>query len=567
MMQEKKARSWYYEFFLREIRLLVIFLVLSLCIAPSVIYLYIFIKNSSLDQANANILSLFLQPVVSIKTCVNDGTLSYLYYLLQGGMCFYFLAQSYKIFKYTRKNIVEDASKYGAYGTARFLSPKELFDSENFVSQVDPDNFGTIYGTVNKKEVIRKSDSRINGMTMVVSGSGGGKSEGFAIPNIIRNKTNSLVALDAKLQLYQRTSKQKKKEGFKVILLDFVRFDSNRWNPLNTLDADSVDSFSSKLVKAVDDKDDIWTSQGTNYISACIMYVLEYFEKPLQTMPEVRRLANLSEEELKDTFEELEQGSVAKEYFDDVKGATGNTWMGIKSTVNAALRFWKQANIRKFTEVSDFDFTDLGKEKIALYIRIHPTDKTFQPLVNLFFNQLFNVLITEADTVDGTYPVSINFDLDEFANIGKIENIQNVITYTRQLGFNIRAIVQDLAQLDAIYKKETRRTIVSSCDTFLFMGTNETETAKEITEQLGETTKRIRNESEKQLNLDPNSYQKNYMQRQLLTKAEVLSFDNTYSLLKINGKSTAKVKKEFAYKVYPEYNELAQKNWHIAMNK
>ncbi|MBC1920469.1 type IV secretory system conjugative DNA transfer family protein [Listeria booriae] len=570
MMKERKEKTWRLRFVRREIPLLIFFILVSLFIAPMVLVLVNFIltyDTSNPDQGMANydtVIHFLLHPVLAIQTCLLNEYARQAYFAIQGVFILWFLIRSSRILIRSRKHILEDASKYGAHGTARFAKPREVFDRKNFVSKISDNKFGTIMGEISNKEVIRKSNSKINGHVMVVAGSGSGKSEGFAIPNIIRNKTHSVICSDGKLQLYRRTSKQKAKEGFKIIVVDFVKFIGNKWNPLNKMEPEDVDTFSTKLVQSTQKQEDMWTNHGINYISACIMYVLENYSPDRQHMGSVRDLSNLAEEDLKECFERLPSDSIAKDYFSEVSEITGQTWVGVVTTAKAALRFWKSKRIREFTQQSDFEFTDLGTEKIALYIRIHPTNRTYRALINTFFNQLFSELIDGADKFGGKYPLEIDFMLDEFANIGEVEDFQNVISYTRSLGLNISAIVQDIAQLIDIYGEMKTRSIISNCDSFLFMGTNDGKTAEDVSTRLGSTTKRVRNDNEKQEKMDGDSLGYNYIKRSLMNVDEIMGLDDEYALLKVKGKRPIKIEKVFAYEKYPEYNDESEMGWHLS---
>lgn len=510
-------------------------------------------------------------PVVQMKNILNNEELLKLYLFTVSFLFFLYFTRFMSVWKKKKAHVVEDASDYGAYGTARFATKKEILapGNKNFHSDIhDSKNFGSLIGQIPESHeyIIRKAKSKINAHTLGVAGSGAGKTTAYIINNIILNKYRSIVAGDGKGELYRYTSKQKAKEGFKILYLDFVKFLGNRWNPLKILTFDEIDNFSTSLVESTnDDVRDIWGNQAINYISACIAYVFEVEPKINHTMGYVRNIMNIEEETLKELFDTLPEDSLARDYFSEVSGATGKTWQGIVTTAKSATRFWKQQRIRRFTEDSDFDFTDLGTEKIALYFRVHPTDSTFRPLINTFFRQLFNTLIEEADQFGGRYPIEIDFDLDEFTNIGKIPNFQSMLSYVRALGMNITAFVQDLSQLKLTYGEEDTKSIIANCDNFIFLGTNEsTSTAPMIVDKLGDMTMITRNESEKPADTNANSESQsyNYGGRKLLDKAEVLKLDGDYGIYFPSKQDPIIFLKTFSFNLFPDL-EVAPINWHI----
>lgn len=510
----------------------------------------------------------WLHPIQTVETIVADSTLKVLFFATYGFLTFLVAMRVGEKWLRLKKHTLEDASEYGSHGTSKWSKEKEILnDSKNFTPDIEKE-FGTFVGETvkSKKIIIRKNNSRINGHVFCVAGSGKGKSQCFAIPNIVYNTERSIIASDGKGELFQTCSKLKKKQGYKVFFIDFVKFLGNKWNPLNKMKFDEIDNFSTALVQSVDDKSNsVWGGQAINFISAVIAYVLESLPEKEKHMGSVRKLINLSEKEIKKMFDELPEGSIAKDYFTDVSGSTGKTWDSIKITATNATRFWKQERIKNFTEKSDFNFTDLGKEKIFLAIKIHPTDQTYQPLVNTFFTQMINTLIEDVDEFNGEYPVHIDCDLDEFANMGKIKPLPGALSFIRSLGITIKIIAQDIAQIQKLYGVEETRTIISLCDNFILLGTNEEEvTAKKIVGKLGETTKVIRNDNEKilDMSLANNSQNYNYSGRSLMTVGEITGLDDELGIYIPSGNRRIQFRKRYAYELFPDL-EQSNTTWHL----
>lgn len=472
-----------------------------------------------------------------------------------------------------RPHEVEDASDYGAYDTAKWATGKEVLAESDFTSSFkDEKTFGALIGkTVDTKDyIVRKCISALNGHTFGVAGSGKGKTTGYILNQVILNKTRSSVSSDGKGEIYKLTSKRKKEEGYEILYIDFVKFLGDRWNPLTELTFDDIDNFSTNLVQsALKESNDVWGANAINLISACIAYLFENESECNQNMGTVRELINLGEQEIKTLFSELSEDSVAKSYFSDVQSATDKTWTGIETTAKSATRFWKQKRIQTFTERSDFRFTDLGIKKIAMYIRIHPTDKTYEVLQNTFFKQMFNKLIEEAETYGGRYPVEIDFQLDEFTNIGKVPGIQEVVSYVRSLGLNISMFVQNITQLYSTYGKEDAESLMSNCDNFVFLGTNDSKvTAPYIKEKLGETTKIIRDNTGKAKDTEhvDDSMKYTYIKRGLLSVSEIIKFPPALGIYFHPGGDPLMFKKVFSYELFPNLEE-SELGWHIDFEK
>ncbi len=578
-MEFKKKQSYFKRFVLSYYQIFVIFILLTLLIPSCLLTIINFIQDNQLVLIGENQISRpaewwvhFKQPIVTLKTLYADKDFFYGYILLQGSVTCWALYRALIVAIQVRPHKVEENSDYGAFGTARWAKKKEILnDTENFTTDIETTNFGSLIGQMlySKQLLVRKDDSEINGHTMVIAGSGKGKTQAYVLNQVMLTKNKSLLIGDGKGEIYQLTSKQKFKEGFKIIFLDFIKFLGNHWNPLAEMTIDEADNFATNLVKSVDDdSNNVWGGQAINLISACIVFVLENHPKVGQTMAEVRRIINLSEEDIKELFEDLPDDSQAKDYFGEISGVTGNAWSGIKVTATNATRFWKQRRIQNFTSTSDFKFTDLGQEKIAVYIRVHPTDETYRPLVNTFFTQLLNRLIEDVDDFGGTYPNRIKACLDEFTGMGLIKPYQGALAFVRSLGLDLETVVQDISQLDKVYKEEDRQSIISNCDNFIFLGTNSAETAEYISKKLDETTIILQNEQGKSANLDisKGNQAKNQSKRWLMTKGEVLRMKKSIGIYFPSGHYPIKFKKVWAYKLFPGMKK-AELNWHLSIKE
>jgi len=114
------------------------------------------------------------------------------------------------------------------------------------------------------------------------------------------------------------------------------------------------------------------------------------------------------------------------------------------------------------------------------------------------------------------------------------DDFDKILSVMRSRGVSVSIILQNLAQLKALFEKQWE-SIIGNCDEFLYLGGNEQSTHKYVSELLGKET------------LDTNTYGKstgrsgNYSTnyqisgRELLTPDEVRMLDNRYALLFIRG--------------------------------
>lgn len=128
----------------------------------------------------------------------------------------------------------------------------------------------------------------------------------------------------------------------------------------------------------------------------------------------------------------------------------------------------------------------------------------------------------------------VHFLMDEFANVSLPDDFDKILSVMRSRGVSVSIILQNLAQLKALFEKQWE-SIVGNCDEFLYLGGNEQSTHKYVSELLGKET--IDTNTFGKSTGRSGSYSTNYQisGRELLTPDEVRMLDNQYAILFIRG--------------------------------
>ena len=130
----------------------------------------------------------------------------------------------------------------------------------------------------------------------------------------------------------------------------------------------------------------------------------------------------------------------------------------------------------------------LGEKKVALFAIIPDNDTSFNFLVSILYTQLFQQLFFVADhKYGGSLPVHVHFLMDEFANVSLPDDFDKILSVMRSRGVSVSIILQNLAQLKALFEKQWE-SIVGNCDEFVYLGGNEQSTHKYVSELLGKET-------------------------------------------------------------------------------
>ena len=394
---------------------------------------------------------------------------------------------------------------------------------------------------------------RRNLLTIVIGGSGAGKTRFYAKPNLMQANT-AFVVLDPKGENLRDTGHLLEEKGYEVRVLDLINMEKSYcYNPFVYLkDDNDVQRLVTNLFKATTPKgsqsnDPFWDTAASMLLLALIFYLKYEAPKDEQNFPMVMELLRAGEvredndeyqsplDELFERLEMREPEHIAVKYYKDYHSGSAKTLKSIQITLAARLEKFNLSSLAALTVTDDLDLPSLGEKKVALFALIPDNDTSYNFLVSILYTQLFQQLFYLADhKYGGRLPVHVHFLMDEFANVSLPDDFDKILSVMRSREVSVSIILQNLAQLKALFEKQWE-SICGNCDEFLYLGGNEQGTHKYVSELLGKAT------------IDTNTYGKstghsgNYSTnyqitgRELMTPDEVRMLDNRYALLFIRG--------------------------------
>lgn len=388
---------------------------------------------------------------------------------------------------------------------------------------------------------------------LVVGGSGAGKSRGFALPNIMQCCC-SMVITDPKAELLRKTGGLLEKKGYEVRVFDLINPDiSFCYNPFEYVHDDKdVLRLISNLIqnttpKGSQSSDPFWEKSETALLQALMLYLLHEAppeEQNFAMIMEMLGSAQVKEEDedyespldiLFDRLEMRDPDSIAVKQYHIYKQAAGKTAKSILISVGVRLAAFNLPQIAKLTNTDELDLSSMGERKVALFCCIPDADTSLNYLVGMIYSQLFQTLYYMADRVHGgALPVPVNCIMDEFPNVSLPNEFEKILATCRSRSIYCSIIIQNMSQLKALFK-DSWESLVGNCDEFLYMGGNEKETHKYVSELLGKET--IDTNTYGQTKGKSGSYSTNFQQsgRELLQPDEVRMLDNQNALLFIRG--------------------------------
>lgn len=172
------------------------------------------------------------------------------------------------------------------------------------------------------------------------------------------------------------------------------------------------------------------------------------------------------------------------------KNSPDGTRPNMVQGLSQRLQLFQMRDIRRITTNKDIKFENLGSKKTALFCIISDKSTAMRALTSLFFTFLFKDVSDAADRYGPENRLPVNVICDEFANLGMIPSFDVTISTVRSRKINISIILQSVMQLNKNYG-EAGETIISCCDTILFLGCNDTETADFISNLSGVASIRV----------------------------------------------------------------------------
>ena len=475
---------------------------------------------------------------------------------------------SYLAYYYNRKNYRRNEE----YGSAKWANNKAVNKK-----YAEKDYYSNKILSQNVRIGLDGRRHRRNLNTLVIGGSGAGKTRFFGKPNLMQCNT-SFVVLDPKGEQLRDVGNLLEKEGYVIKVVDLINMNrSHCYNPFRYIKDDKdVLKLITNLIRNTTPKgsqtnDPFWEKSETALLEALCLYLLHEAPEEEQNFTMVMEMiaaAEVKEDDeeyqspLDELFERLEirnPNSLALKQYKIYKQAAGKTAKSILIYVGVRLSAFNLESIASLTATDELELDLVGERKTAIFAVIPDNDSTFNFLIGMLYTQLFQMLYYQADIVHGgALPIPVHFLMDEFANVALPDEFDKLLSTMRSRLIFVSIIIQNLAQIKGLYK-DSWESIVGNCDTLYYLGGNEQSTHKFMSEYLGKET------------LDTNTYGKssgrsgnystNYQQagRELLTPDEVRLLDNDYGLLFIRGERPVFDKKYDILK-HPRINETTDGN-------
>lgn len=348
--------------------------------------------------------------------------------------------------------------------------------------------------------------TQLNNNVLVVGTSGAGKTRSIVTPNLLQ-AVGSYIISDPKGNLYHKYGEYLQSKGYRVINIDFTNpADSMHYNPLAYMRSSQDVMKLAHVLMAADERtsDPIWNEMAQVLVQACLAFLFECAPLEERTLENLVELIDATmvegESERKKSnadaaftnLRKVNPKSYAVKQYDKFRVAADKTYRSIQAVTNAKTGQFSTPEIFEMTSRNEIDFSRIGTEKTAVFVGCSDTDRSMDFLVNLFYTQAMAELCRFADKEcrNNALPIPVRFIMDDFATNCKIEDFPRMIASIRSRNISTMLMIQAESQLEECFDKDGK-TIIGNCDTYVYLGGNDLDTAQSVAERADVPLKKI----------------------------------------------------------------------------
>ncbi len=450
-----------------------------------------------------------------------------------------------------------------SHGSARFANRKELKKLQR--------EDGLLIGRNPHTGRLLRYDGPAHLITLAPTRAG--KGVGTVIPNLLAAERSVLV-IDPKGENARIAGEARQRFGTVHVLDPFEvsGHHSAAYNPLDRLTPDSLDlgEDAASLTEALvmDPPGQVteahWNEEAKAILGGLIMFCVCHEDRDRRSLATVREYLTLPPEKLRALLELMQDSDEA----DGLIARAANRFLGkadreaasVLSNAQRHTHFLDSPRIAKCLTRSDFAFSDLRHRITSVFLVLPPNRMdAYSRWLRLLVSQALQDIARDAERPQGAsegrsqrLKAPTLFLLDEFAALGRLEAVERAMGLMAGYGLQLWPILQDMSQLKDLYG-ERAGTFIANAGVQQVFGVNDFETAKWLSQMIGQETAGFQTDSFKPG--DGPSFSNNLTGRDLLTPDEIMQLPPDRQLLRVQGQATA-VAQKLRYYTDPEFAGL-----------
>ncbi len=449
-----------------------------------------------------------------------------------------------------------------SHGSARFASRKELKKLQG--------GDGLLIGRNPGTGRLLRYDGPAHLITLAPTRAG--KGVGTVIPNLL-GVDRSVLVIDPKGENARIAGEARRRLGITHVLDPFEvsGMPSAAYNPLDRLTPNSLDlgEDAASLTEALvmDPPGQVteahWNEEAKAILGGLIMFCVCHEDRDRRTLATVREYLTLPPDRLKALLALMQDSDAAGRLI----ARAANRFLGkadreaasVLSNAQRHTHFLDSPRIAKVLSRSDFHFSDLRHRITSVFLVLPPNRMdAYSRWLRLLVSQALQDIARDAEASVGAQGASQRlkapalFLLDEFAALGRLEAVERAMGLMAGYGLQLWPILQDMSQLKDLYG-DRANTFIANAGVQQVFGVNDFETAKWLSQMIGQETTGFQTDSFKPG--DNPSFSNNLTGRDLLTPDEIMQMPPNVQLLRVQGQPSALAQK-LRYYADPEFKGL-----------
>lgn len=343
-----------------------------------------------------------------------------------------------------------------------------------------------------------------DGHSIIVGDTGSTKTLRFVLPLIYSNALagESMIILDPKGELHRKMHIFLHKKNYDIVTLNLrnPEISSDKWNPMaKTINAYKTGKSDYMLImndlfedlffkRSSADKDLYWNEQAGQLALGLAHMLLEICGPHSLNIKNIIKLRSLIHtDNFRAKYESLNRSGEAAMILSSIMDLTAeNTKSCILSTFDQLIRLFNtSSSLSNMLSESSFDMRTIGTRKTAVFLIVPDEKTTLHFLATLFISQCYNTLLETAEANNCILPVRVNFILEEFCNLPKIQDFLPMLTAARSRNIRLNLVIQSYGQLLDKYSENEARAILDNCENLIYLHSRESEFLKYISELAG----------------------------------------------------------------------------------
>jgi type IV secretion system protein VirD4 len=376
-----------------------------------------------------------------------------------------------------------------AHGSARWGDPRSQVRARGLI-------LGQTRTALGRAALLRL-DEEAHLLTLAPTGSG--KGIGTVLPNLLDYR-GSILCTDIKGEAYAVSARFRRDTlGQTVAALDPFSLVGGKasYNPLDLIDLARDDAYdSARLIASMlvvpepGHHEPFWDEEASSLIAGVILHVAFCAAPADRHLGAVRHLLTLGAADFSFLLDRMSRTDAChgliRRAAHRIRQKDERLLSGVLASTNRHTEFIDSPHLLATLKTSSFRLEDLKQWRLSVYLILPPHHlRTHGRWLRLLTAAALRVLTL----TPGRPAWRVLLLLDEFAALGRMQSVEEAITYARGYGASIWMLTQDLAQLRDLYPRSWE-TLLANVKVLQAFGTADQFTAEYLSRLTGQATVR-----------------------------------------------------------------------------